>query len=103
MAELGLWPSRHDVKDRPVWGVVRLVAQRAAEGSDELIDELRRRGAEVDLGVAYRNVAVESDLEELRKLIAEDAIDIVTFTSGSTVDNGPPSRNSTSTMAMVVQ
>ncbi|HET7705237.1 MAG TPA: uroporphyrinogen-III C-methyltransferase [Thermoanaerobaculia bacterium] len=66
---------------------VRVAVIRAAEGSDELIDELRRRGADVDLGVAYRNVAVESDLEELRKLIAENAIDIVTFTSGSTVDN----------------
>ncbi len=66
---------------------VHVAVIRAAEGSDELIAELSRRGAEVDLGVAYRNVAVESDLEELRKLIAEDAIDIVTFTSGSTVDN----------------
>ena len=66
---------------------VQIAVIRAAEGSNDLIDELRRRGAQVDLGIAYRNIAVESDLEELRKLIAEDAIDIVTFTSGSTVDN----------------
>ena len=66
---------------------VQIAVIRAAEGSNDLIDELRRRGAQVDLGIAYRNVAVESELEELRKLIAEDAIDIVTFTSGSTVDN----------------
>jgi uroporphyrinogen III methyltransferase / synthase len=60
---------------------------RAAEGSDELIDELRRRGGHVDLGVAYRTVAVESDLGELRSLIEARAIDVVTFTSASTVDH----------------
>jgi uroporphyrinogen III methyltransferase/synthase len=66
---------------------VHVAVIRAAEGSDDFIIEMRRRGAEVDLGVAYRNVAVESDLEELRKLISDNAIDVVTFTSGSTVDN----------------
>lgn len=66
---------------------VHVAVIRAAEGSDELIDELRRRGAAVDLGVAYRSVAAEGDLDELRKLIAEEAIDVVTFTSGSTVEN----------------
>jgi uroporphyrinogen-III synthase len=60
---------------------------RAAEGSDELIDELRRRGGDVDLGIAYRNVAVESDLDELRSLIESRSIDVVTFTSASTVDH----------------
>jgi uroporphyrinogen III methyltransferase / synthase len=60
---------------------------RAEEGSDDLINELRRRGGDVDLGVAYRNVAVENDLGELRELIANNAIDVVTFTSASTVDN----------------
>ncbi|HEX9163378.1 MAG TPA: uroporphyrinogen-III C-methyltransferase [Thermoanaerobaculia bacterium] len=66
---------------------VRTAVIRAAEGSDDLIDELRRRGGEVDLGVAYRTVAVDEDLASVRELIANDAIDIVTFTSGSTVSN----------------
>ncbi|HUP48299.1 MAG TPA: uroporphyrinogen-III C-methyltransferase [Thermoanaerobaculia bacterium] len=66
---------------------VRTAVIRAAEGSGELIDELRGRGGEVDLGVAYRTVAVENDLDELRRLIAEEAIDVVTFTSGSTVEH----------------
>jgi len=65
---------------------VRIAVIRAAEGREELIDELRRRGAEVDLGVAYRTVAADYDLDELRGLIASDAIDVVTFTSASTVD-----------------
>jgi uroporphyrinogen III methyltransferase/synthase len=64
---------------------VRVAVIRAAEGRDELIDELRRRGGEVDLGVAYRTIAADYDLDELRALIAID--DIVTFTSASTVDH----------------
>ena len=59
---------------------------RAEEGMNDLIDELRRRGAEVDLGVAYRTIAVENNLEELRALIEGGRIDVVTFTSASTAD-----------------
>ncbi len=66
---------------------IRTAVIRAAEGSDELIDELRKRGGHVDLGVAYRTVAEDEDLGELRELIASDSIDVVTFTSGSTVSN----------------
>ncbi|HUP45849.1 MAG TPA: uroporphyrinogen-III C-methyltransferase [Thermoanaerobaculia bacterium] len=66
---------------------IRTAVVRAEEGSDDLIDELRRRGGHVDLGVAYRNLAVEADLDELRQRIGDDAIDVVTFTSGSTVEN----------------
>ena len=65
---------------------IRTAVIRAAEGNDDLIDELRRRGGHVDLGIAYRTIAVEQDLEELRTLIAAGTIDIVTFTSGSTVE-----------------
>jgi len=60
---------------------VRTAVVRAEEGKDELMEELRRRGGEVHLAVAYRNEAVAPDANELR------AIDAVTFTSASTVDN----------------
>lgn len=66
---------------------IRTAVIRAEEGREELIAELRRRGGEVDLGVAYRTVAGDYDLEELRDLIEKDAIDVVTFTSASTVDH----------------
>ena len=66
---------------------IRTAVIRAAEGRDELIDELRRRGGEVDLGIAYRTIAADYDLAELRELIASDAIDVVTFTSASTVEH----------------
>ena len=66
---------------------IRTAVIRAEEGREELIAELRRRGGEVDLGIAYRTIAAAYDLDELRELIANDAIDVVTFTSASTVDH----------------
>jgi uroporphyrinogen III methyltransferase/synthase len=66
---------------------IRTAVVRAEEGRDELIDELRRRGGTVDLAVAYRTVAADVDLDALRALITSDAIDVVTFTSASTVEH----------------
>jgi uroporphyrinogen III methyltransferase/synthase len=66
---------------------IRTAVIRAEEGREELLTELRRRGGEVDLAVAYRTVAAEYDLEELRERIASDAIDVLTFSSVSTVDH----------------
>ncbi len=66
---------------------IRTAVIRAAEGRDELIDGLRARGGKVDLAVAYRTVAAEYDLDELRALIASDKIDAVTFSSASTVEH----------------
>lgn len=65
----------------------RIAFVRAAEGNDEFISEMRKRGATVDLAVAYETHAVDYDLGELRELIAKRAIDVVTFTSASTVDH----------------
>ena len=60
---------------------VRIAVIRAAEGRDEFIDEMRKRGAEVHLALAYRTVPVALNADELHD------IDVVTFTSASTVDN----------------
>jgi uroporphyrinogen III methyltransferase/synthase len=60
---------------------IRTAIVRAAEGRDELIEELRRRGGEVDLAVAYRTRPVAADVGRL------DKTDIITFTSASTVEN----------------
>lgn len=59
---------------------VRTAVIRAEEGRDELIDELRKRGGEVDLAVAYRTRAVAGNGQL-------ENIDAITFTSASTVDN----------------
>ena len=64
---------------------IRTAVIRAEEGRNELIDELRRRGGDVHLAVAYRTVAVDEGIDELRASL--DQIDVVTFTSASTVDN----------------
>ena len=66
---------------------IRTAVIRAEQGNDDLLDELRRRGGDVDLCVAYRTIAADYDLDELRDLIARDSIDVITFTSASTVDN----------------
>jgi uroporphyrinogen III methyltransferase / synthase len=59
---------------------------RAAAGNNDLLDGLRARGETVALGVAYETVAASaSDLDELRAIL--DAIDVVTFTSASTVEH----------------
>jgi uroporphyrinogen III methyltransferase/synthase len=60
---------------------VRIAVIRAAEGRDEFIDEMRRRGGDVHLAVAYRTVPVALNADELHD------IDVLTFTSASTVDN----------------
>lgn len=60
---------------------VRTAVVRAQEGRDDLIEELRKRGGEVDLAVAYRTRAVAGDPAML------EGADAVTFTSGSTVDH----------------
>src|SRR5260221_8465181 len=60
---------------------IRTAVIRAEDGREELIDELRKRGGEVDLAIAYRNRPVAGDPAQLA------GIDAVTFTSASTVDN----------------
>ncbi|HUR79171.1 MAG TPA: uroporphyrinogen-III C-methyltransferase [Thermoanaerobaculia bacterium] len=66
---------------------IRTAVIRAEEGRDELITELRKRGGTVDLAIAYRTVAADTNLDELRARIEANQIDVVTFTSASTVDH----------------
>ncbi|HEX3068085.1 MAG TPA: uroporphyrinogen-III C-methyltransferase [Thermoanaerobaculia bacterium] len=60
---------------------VRIAVIRAAEGREEFVEEMSRRGANVHLAVAYRTMPVAANADELHD------IDAVTFTSASTVDN----------------
>jgi uroporphyrinogen III methyltransferase/synthase len=60
---------------------IRTAVIRPAEGRQELIEELRRRGGSVDLVVAYETRRLKANAKELHD------IDVVTFTSASTVDN----------------
>jgi uroporphyrinogen III methyltransferase/synthase len=63
----------------------RVLLPRADIAREALPDLLRSEGAEVDVVVAYRTVPVTDELSTAIKLISEGQVDVVTFTSGSTV------------------
>lgn len=60
---------------------IRTAVVRAAEGRDELIEELQARGGEVHLAVAYETRSIAATTDPIAN------VDVVTFTSASTVDN----------------
>ena len=58
----------------------------AAEGAREVLAEgLRAMGATVDVIVVYRSVADGQGADEVRRAVAAGEVDLVTFTSASTV------------------
>ncbi|MEK7221252.1 MAG: uroporphyrinogen-III synthase, partial [candidate division NC10 bacterium] len=63
----------------------RVLLARAVEARDVLPEELKRRGALVDVVPAYRTVKSAPDAEVLRDMLREGKIHAVTFTSSSTV------------------
>lgn len=64
----------------------RVLLPRALEAREVLPDELRARGALVDVVPAYRTVPGDGDAAVLERMRAGD-VDAVTFTSSSTVRN----------------
>jgi uroporphyrinogen III methyltransferase/synthase len=58
---------------------------RAADTRDVLVRELEAAGALVDEVAAYRTRPAHEDAEELRRALAAGRVDVVTFTSSSTV------------------
>lgn len=60
---------------------------RALVGREELIDELRARGATVHLAIGYQTRGAETMPDDLRRSLVDGAIDVLTFTSPSTVEN----------------
>jgi len=66
----------------------RVLLARALEARDTLPDLLRRAGAEVDVVAAYQTVPVGSEQGRiLEDLIEGGKLDVVLFTSSSTVDS----------------
>ena len=68
------------------WNGVRVLLPAADIGRDELADGLSRLGASVERVTAYRTVTPPDAAQRARDAFA-DGIDIVTFTSSSTVRN----------------
>jgi uroporphyrinogen III methyltransferase/synthase len=66
----------------------RVLIPRAAVARDVLPKALAARGAQVDVVEAYRTILPSVDLApDICRLFEQGAIDVVTFTSSSTVTN----------------
>lgn len=65
----------------------RILLVRAKRARDLLPKGLKERGAEVDVVEAYRTVKPKGGGRQLRKILIEEKIDAIAFTSSSTVDH----------------
>jgi uroporphyrinogen III methyltransferase/synthase len=70
---------------------------RADIADDEITSGLRNLGAVVDEFAIYRTVKPKRNLYQLRKLVLNDYLDVITFTSSSTVTNFLSEMNSEDT------
>jgi uroporphyrinogen III methyltransferase/synthase len=66
---------------------MKVLIPRAAVARDLLPEKLREAGADVDVVHAYRTVSGDSDGRSIAGELAAGAVDLVTFTSSSTVTN----------------
>jgi uroporphyrinogen III methyltransferase/synthase len=66
---------------------VRVLIPRAAQAREILPEDLRKAGAEVDEVPAYQTVLPQAGQEEVAALLQEGKIDLISFTSSSTVSN----------------
>jgi uroporphyrinogen III methyltransferase / synthase len=65
----------------------RILLARAEKARDILPKGLKKMGAEVDVVEAYRTVKPRGGAKRLKQLLAEGKIDVITFTSSSTVNH----------------
>lgn len=65
----------------------KILIPRALKAREILPETLREAGAEVKVSPVYQNVRPEGRTEKLRKEFEDQQIDVITFTSSSTVDN----------------
>jgi len=65
----------------------KILLARAAEARDVLPEGLKKLGARVDVATAYVTVTSGRKKNELEDLFYENRVDVITFTSSSTVNN----------------
>jgi uroporphyrinogen III methyltransferase/synthase len=65
----------------------RILLARAKKARDILPKGLRKMGAEVDVVEVYRTVRPKGGSKKMKKLLIEEKIDVITFTSSSTVNH----------------
>jgi len=86
-------PSRYQAEGileslEPRWLIgKRVLIPRAAKARDVLPETLREWGATVDVVEAYQTVAPAFDAAAIRRELQKGSIDMITFTSSSTVNN----------------
>lgn len=68
-------------------GGKRILLPRAAQARDLLPKALRQRRAKVVVAQAYRTIRPEADFKGIRERIGQGEIDVLTFTSSSTVSH----------------
>jgi uroporphyrinogen III methyltransferase/synthase len=65
----------------------RILIPRASKARDVLPEGLKKLGADVDVVETYRTVNSGGKKEDFEMLIRENKVDVITFTSSSTVTN----------------
>jgi len=65
----------------------KILIARAAKARDVLPEGLKKSGAKVDVVAAYVTVNSGKKKNEMEKLFKENQVDVITFTSSSTVNN----------------
>ncbi len=65
----------------------RVLIPRAREAREVLPERLAAAGAEVEVVTAYETVLEEAGVDEMKRMLSAGEIDIITFTSSSTVKN----------------
>jgi uroporphyrinogen III methyltransferase/synthase len=65
----------------------KVLIPRAAKARDILPETLKAWGAEVDVVEAYRTVIPTADTADIQALLHDRRVDVITFTSSSTVAN----------------
>jgi uroporphyrinogen III methyltransferase/synthase len=65
----------------------KILIARAAKARDILPEGLKKLGAKVDVATAYETVSTGKKKKDLQALFKENQVDVITFTSSSTVNN----------------
>lgn len=65
----------------------KVLIARATEAREILPDELRARGVIVDVAEAYKTIAEDDEKDTLMAALSAQTVDMITFTSSSTVTN----------------
>ena len=65
----------------------KILIARAAKARDVLPEGLKKLGAQIDVVTAYETVRSGKKKNELKELFKENQVDVITFTSSSTVNN----------------